>query len=310
MRGCRIVLAAGWLAMAPPALAMPERCPAVPTRPVSAAAQRDIAGRSAQMAAARERGDVPARLAHYAADSLTMVDYQRPLYGPSQAKLYYAMLGEREKLTGFTQTPAEYLALEGDVLERGTFRAGFAGGAPAREGRYMHLWRRQADGSWRLKVELWGYASRTEDPAPYRLGRPLPTGIAAQPGDPGLGAELERIHAAEARAVQTHDISRIDSFAPDAVFVPYADSAKVGIAVIRPYMTDYIVQGRGATFDSVRTWNLGFEQRGAYVIEYPKFEVVWRSGANSGTVSGGGLRIWRREPDCSLKTIRQMGTHD
>lgn len=310
MRGCRIILAAGLIAIAPPALAMPEHCPAIPNKPVSAAAQRDIAGRSAQMAAARERGDVAARLAHYATDSLTMVDYQRPLYGPSQAGLYYAMLGEREKLTTFAHTPAEYLALEGDVLERGTFRAGFAIGVTARDGRYMHLWRRQADGSFRLKAELWGYASRIEDPAPYRLAAVLPAGIAAPPGDPGLAAELGRIHAAEARAVQTHDIARIDTFAPDAVFVPYADSAKVGIAVIRPYMTDYIAQGRGAAFDSVRTWNLGFEQRGAYVIEYPKFEVAWRSGANSGTVSGGGLRIWRREPDCSLKTIRQMGTHD
>jgi ketosteroid isomerase-like protein len=313
MIGRRELAAAGLacLALQPAAAAIdpPAPCTAAISAPLPPDARRDVERHSASMAAARERGDVAARLAHYAPDSITMVDYQRRLYGPSQARLYYAMLADRQKIARFTQEPLELLRIETDILERGNFEIRFVEGQP-RKGRYLHLWRQQGDKSYRLRTEIWGYATATEDPAVYRLGQTLPRRRAAPAGDPALGAELDRLHAIEARAVQTHDPARIDTFVSDAVYVPYAQEAKVGIGEIRPFLTDYIARGSGATFDSVRTWNEGYEKRGGYVIEYPNFEVAWRAGANSGVVSGGGLRIWRREPDCSLKTWRQMGTHD
>jgi ketosteroid isomerase-like protein len=312
MIGYRKLAAAGiaCIALQPAAAMYPQvPCTARISAPLAPEARRDVTRRSALMAAARERGDVTARLTHYAPDSISMVDHQRRLYGPAQARLYYAMLADRQKIARFAQEPLELLPIEADVLERGNFEIHFVEGQP-RKGRYLHLWRRQADGSYRLKAEVWGYATATEDPAVYRLGQTLPGGRAAPAGDPALGAELDRLHAIEARAVQTHDPARIDTFVSDAVFVPYAQEAKVGIGEIRPFLTEYIARGSGATFDSVRTWNEGYETRGGYVIEYPNFEVAWRAGADSGVVTGGGLRIWRREPDCSLRTWRQMGTHD
>jgi ketosteroid isomerase-like protein len=315
MIGRRKILAAAALCVSvQPVAATPSATPLCHSRasaPLAPEARREIAQRSAKMAEARASGNVAARLAHYAADSITMVDHQRRLYGPSQARLYYAMLAAREKIAGFTQEPVEFLPLEEDVLERGVFRVSFAGAdAQSRKGRYMQLWRRQMDGSYRLKAEVWGYSAAIDNPDAYRLDEALPGSRAAPVAEPELGAELDRLHVAEALAVRTHDPARIDTFVPDAVFVPYAEEAKVGIEQIRPFLAAYIARGSGATFDSVRTWNEGYERRGAYVIEYPKFEVAWRAGADKGVVSGGGLRIWRREPDCSLKTWRQMGTHD
>lgn len=303
------------LACAAPAnAAEPQRCTASPTIAPASAADAEIARRSAALAAARLSGDVAARIAHYAPDSVTMADYQPRLFGPAQAERYYRTLAARQRVTRFEQLPAERIALGADVLERGNFRIALvtvaSGAEQQHEGRYMHLWRRQPDGGFRLKAEVWGYSGRIADPAIYTLGEPAPAGRAAPPGDPALGRELDALKAAEAREVQTHDVARIDRYAADAVLIPFAEPPMVGLEAIRAHLAPYIERGRGATFDSVRIWNDGYEARGNYVIEYPRFEVAWRAGGDGGLVSGSGLRVWRREADCRLMTIRQMGTHD
>lgn len=124
-------------------------------------------------------------------------------------------------------------------------------------------------------------------------------------------AELARLNALDAEAVKAHDApAKFARYAQDGVYMPFADTPKVGIDEIRAHLTAYTDQGRGVMFDSVRVWNEGFEVLHGYVVEYPKFEVRWRNGADSGVVSGGGLRLWRRDADCSLKLLRQIATHD
>lgn len=92
--------------------------------------------------------------------------------------------------------------------------------------------------------------------------------------------------------------------------MPFADTPKIGMDQIRPYLTAYTEGSRGVSFDSVRIWNAGFEDHGDWVIEYPKFRVEWRTPAQSGSSQGGGLRLWKRMPEGSLKLHRQLATHD
>ena len=98
--------------------------------------------------------------------------------------------------------------------------------------------------------------------------------------------------------------------ADDAVIMPFADTPKSGMAEIRPYLTQYTANGAGITFDDVRVWNIGFEVFGDYVVEYPKFHVDWRFPGQKGVTKGGGLHLWKRQPDGGLKRFRQIGTHD
>jgi ketosteroid isomerase-like protein len=126
-----------------------------------------------------------------------------------------------------------------------------------------------------------------------------------------IEAELARQNRLDAEAVRNHDTAaKVAKYAADAIYMPFADTPKIGIDEIRTHLTAYTDQGRGVTFESVRVWNEGFEALDGYVIEYPKFEVRWRNGADFGVVSGGGLRLWRREADGSLKLLRQIATHD
>lgn len=298
------------------AVAAAQVCGATPRQPASAALVEEIRRRNAERAATWLSGNIERRMVHYAPDSVSNPDYQPRLYGPGSIARYYRVLASRQRVSAQAFRTTEIIPLSDDsALELGRFDvtyAAAAGGASVnRQGRYANLWRRQPDGALKLKAEVWGYLGRIEDPATYSLGEAETAGRAARPGDPRIEAELTELNRLDAEAVRTYDAAaKVARYADDAVLMPYADTPKVGIGEIRAHLVRYTEQGRGATFESVRVWNEGFEVLDGYVVEYPKFEVRWRSGEASGIASGGGLRLWRRQADCSLKMFRQIATHD
>jgi len=285
-------------------------------RQVQADVAAEIQRRNAELSATWLSGDIDRRMVHYAPDSISNPDYQSRLYGPTSIARYCQVLASRLRVSAYARRATELIALSDEtMLELGRFEttcAPAAGGASRTlQGRYANLWRRQSDGALKLKAEVWGYLQRIDDPAAYSLGERETAGRAAPPGDPKVEAELAGLNRLDAEAVRTYDVAaKIARYADDAIYMPYADTPKIGIGEIRAHLVGYTEQGRGVTFESVRVWNEGFEVLDGYVVEYPKFEVRWRNGADSGTVSGGGLRLWRREADGSLKMFRQIATHD
>lgn len=289
---------------------------AEPPRQVPVALAAEIQRRNADLSAAWLSGDVERRMVHYAADSISNPDYQPRLYGPGSIARYHRVLASRQRVSAYARRTIEILPLDAEsALELGRFDLTYAlladGAWHTLQGRYANLWRRQPDGALKLKAEVWGYFVRIDNPASHSLGERETAGRAAPPGDPAIEAELDRLNALDAEAVKTHDAAaKIARYADDAVFMPYADTPKVGIDDIRTHLVRYTEQGRGVVFESVKVWNEGFEVLDGYVVEYPKFEVRWRNGADSGIVSGGGLRLWRRQADGALKMFRQIATHD
>jgi S-formylglutathione hydrolase FrmB/ketosteroid isomerase-like protein len=252
----------------------------------------------------------------YRADATSMPDYQPALYGTAQITAYHRAIGERRRVTGYVPVTTEIFDLGTSILEIGTFTITWsvAGGAVEEErGKYAHIWGVEADRSLRLKTDVRGYFRPLPNPAAFFVAMPNDEAPARAPAsaDPELERVLRARNDRNAIAVQTYDAeTKIADYADDAVIMPFADTNKTGIGEIRPYLIAYTNGGRGVTFDSVRVWNVGFEDFGRYVIEYPKFRVAWRSADASAVVKGGGLRLWRRRPDGSLELLRQIGTHD
>lgn len=297
------------LAGATPVEAAPQACMMPPAAIVPQSLTAEIARQNQSLAAARLSGNIDALMAHFAPDSVFMPEHQPRLFGRDRGAAYYRAFAARLPTTGYALTPADILPLADGALEWGTLKVRY-GESPALDGKYLHLWRREKDGTLKLKAEVWGYLAPLADPASHWFAEVSGGGAPTGKQDAGIAAELAVLHAADARSVQSHDFTRIDQYAQDAVYLPFADRPQVGLPAIRAHLTPYIERGRGATFDSVRVGNDGFEALDGYVVEYSKFEVRWRAGEAAGTTSGGGLRLWRREADCSLKLIRQVGTHD
>lgn len=309
----RLLPGAILLALAWPVQAQSQSCTPSAALPVSSALAEEIARQNAEMAAAWSAGDAERLIAHFAPDSLIMPEHQQRLFGPDQGGEYYRALFSRLDMTRYSAATADILALPKGALEWGTFELEYvpvAGGTELTTGgKFMHLWQRQQDGTLKLKAEVWGFLAPLGEAASHWL---IDAPAAVSPvgrGNPALRAELDARNAASSEAVRAHSTSRIDEYAKDAVYLPYADRPQIGLAAIRAHLVPYIEAGRGASFDSVRQWNDGFEEFGAFVVEYPNFEVRWRAGEASGVTSGAGLRLWRREADCSLKLLRQAGTH-
>ncbi|TGX52878.1 nuclear transport factor 2 family protein [Sphingomonas gei] len=260
--------------------------------------------------------DPDARAHLYRPDAMSTPEYQPALYGTAQIAAYHRAMRERRRVTGYVPVPSEVLDLGNVAVESGTFTVTWAlpnGTTEEERGKYLNVWAMEPDGSLRLKADAWGYFRPLADPAAFFVA--LPQGDAParrrSVADLRLARTLQARNDRNAIAVRTYDAeAKIADYADDAVIMPFADTNKTGIGEIRPYFIAYTNGGRGATFDSVRVWNVGFEDFGSYVLEYPKFRVAWRSAGASGVVKGGGLRLWRRRTDGSLELLRQIGTHD
>lgn len=252
----------------------------------------------------------------YRPDAMSMPDYQPALHGTAQIAAYHRVLGQRRQVSGYVPVTSEIFDLGKAIVEIGTFTINWSLPTGAKEeerGKYVHIWGVEADGSLRLKSDVRGYFRRLPNPAAFFVDLPQGDISTERPSaaDPELERTLRARNMRNAEAVRNHDAeAKIADYADDAVIMPFADTNKTGIGEIRPYLIAYTEAGRGVTFDTVRVWNVGFEDFGTYVIEYPKFQVNWRSSDVSGVVKGGGLRLWRRRADGSLALFRQIGTHD
>lgn len=283
---------------------------------VPAAAQtvaQRVAEASRAQAAAISANDIDARLRLYRPDARSMPDYQPALHGTGEIEAYQRALLARRRVTRYEQVPGDTIDLGDAAVETGSFTIAWRladGSTQEERGKYANVWAVEPGGGVKLKADIWGYFRPLPDPSAFFVAMPE-SAPAPGPVDPKLAEELNAKSAAMATAVRAHDPApQIAMYTDDAIFMPFAMEPKAGIAAIREHLTTYVNAGRGAAFDSVEVWNTGFERHGGWVIEYPKFRVRWRAGDQSGVAKGGGVRLWRREPDGSLKLHRQIGTHD
>ncbi len=257
--------------------------------------------------------DVDKRAALYRADARSMPEYQPVLQGTRQIAAYHRAMRARREVLSYVPVTSEVFDLGDTLIEIGTFTTRWSDRADEERGKYAYVWGVERDGSLRLKADTWGYFRPLADPAGFYTAIPESSSAPIPPAadDRPLGEFLRAHNDRDAEAVRTKDVeAKLVDYTDDAVFMPFAETPKHGMAEIRPYLTAYTAAGSGATFRDVRVWTLAFENHGAWVIEYPRFRVDWAAGGQSGIVKGGGIRLWQRQADGSLKLHRQIGTHD
>ena len=111
------------------------------------------------------------------------------------------------------------------------------------------------------------------------------------------------------KAVVQHDASLFSRcYADDAILLPNYGKAYRGRAEIDPYAVDHFAHF--PVFEKLDIRNDRVDESGGFVIEYASHVANWRNGDASGVNTGKNLRIWRREPDHSLKIIVQLGAYD
>lgn len=75
------------------------------------------------------------------------------------------------------------------------------------------------------------------------------------------------------------------------------------------YLTEYTSRG-AVNIDTISLGTLYYEYSEDYVMEYGTFKVKWSAETYSGRAEGKGIKLWKRQPDKSLKIFRHAGSHD
>ncbi|WP_378172521.1 hypothetical protein [Aquimarina sp. SS2-1] len=63
-------------------------------------------------------------------------------------------------------------------------------------------------------------------------------------------------------------------------------------------------------FEELDIRNNHIDDLGTYIVNYASHIANWRNNEYSGISTGKGIKIWRREPNGSLKIVRQIATYD
>ncbi|MBP2157696.1 MULTISPECIES: nuclear transport factor 2 family protein [Asticcacaulis] len=271
------------------------------------AGNKGLAEARSRLSDAIRNNDVTGRTALYLRDARSLPEYQPALYGVDTIRAYHQALLARKRVIDYRAAPAEVIDLGGAAIETGIFDIAWQDG-PREAGKYLILWS-LTSGTPRIMADAWGYLRPLPDPQAFHVDLP-PGQPPAMSADPEIKRQLDDLNRRNAEAVRRKDAeTQIGFYTEDAIFMPFADRPKSGIAAIAAHLRRYVQNGSGATFDTVEVWNDGFEAFPAHVVEYSRFRVRWRAREASGVVTGAGIRLWKRMPDGELKLHRQIGTH-
>lgn len=271
------------------------------------AGDNGLAKAQSRLSDAIRNNDVAGRMALYLRGARSLQEYQPALYGADAIKAYHHALLSRKSVTDYRAAPADVIDLGGAAVETGTFDITWQDGQ-REAGKYLILWSFKSE-TPRIVADAWGYLRPLSEPQVFFVD--LPSG---QPPATSANLEIKRqlddLNQRNAEAVRRKDAeTQIGFYTEDAVFMPFADTPKSGIAAIAAHLRRYVENGGGATFDTVEVWNEGFEVFPGHIVEYARFRVHWRTTDASGVVTGGGIRLWKRMSDGQLKLHRQIGTH-
>jgi ketosteroid isomerase-like protein len=210
----------------------------------------------------------------------------------------------------------DVLDLGARVVEAGRFTARYARKSDGQKyeliGKYVDLWAKAADGSLSLITQAWNYDQGVPIGDELRFAEVPAITAAFQPRVPvttngrlelaALGLLIEKA------VIQHDDLLFVRCYADDAIMLPNYGPACRGRAEIDAYAAPHFQHF--SVFEKLDIRNDRVDEFDGIIVEYASHVANWRRGDSSGVNTGKNLRIWRRQPDHSLKIIVQIGAYD
>jgi len=177
------------------------------------------------------------------------------------------------------------------------------GKAVFEEGKYLSVWRKQADGTWKIAVDLGNpglpFPEGTEPPAAVREAAGAP---------PSRGAEAEEASLRQADAAFEKAVAErgadgcVEFFADDGILYDYGRPVAVGPQAVRAVVSAILEGG----ISSLAWEPLGVELSGdaSLGMTYGGFETKGKGEDGQEKVSQGQYAtVWRKLPDGSWKVV-------
>ncbi len=260
----------------------------------------------------------PEPLLSYFADGIRLMpEFQKTVMGKSNVLGYHKAFAERLKVQSYDRTAIEMLDLGAQVLEIGTLCLTFSAKATGEEhtlnGAYLNLWQKAAGGRLQLITEAWNY-DRWYDGADQLLRFETVPAVHTAflpnvPVNSSISFELAALNRLLDATVTQHDGKVWAQFyADDAMLIPNHQPIQNGRKAIDEYIEKHAVEL--PVFEELDIRNNRIDNLGGYVIEYAGHIASWKNRGTTGVGLGKNIRIWRREPDHSLKLFRSIVMYD
>ncbi len=252
-------------------------------------------------------------ISYYTSDAICMPEYQTMLAGTTEIKAYYNEIFQRQKIKSFNRKTEEIIQLNQTIIEIGTFTKKYSNHSDTlriQQGKYWTIWKTDSGNNLKITGESFGFTHSIKNPSELvylNQAQPDESEVLLKKQIP---LELKAYNALMEKGVRTRNGDlRSSFFAEDAVIMPFAEPTVKGIDRIKPYLNGYSNRGT-ITLQAVMCYTYDFEYADNYVLEYDMFKVKWSRENQEGRTEGKGIRIWKRQPDHSLKLYREIGTHN
>ncbi len=139
-----------------------------------AAVRKTIEEASAASAQAMMTGDVEKSVANYADDAISMPPNNEPLKGKEAIKAWTVEMSKMAKMTAVNFGTVEVDASGNIAYEVGTYDMTMempGMGEMRDKGKYMSIWKKQSDGSWKVHADIWNTNTPMPMPEPPKKGK-------------------------------------------------------------------------------------------------------------------------------------------
>lgn len=254
---------------------------------------------------------------NFYADSVRLMPaFQPTMHGKENAGKYYNAWLHRFKIQSCSRQTLEIINIGGRVIETGTFRTIVRPGSSQADqtlaGKYIAIWLKVA-GNIFLFTEAWNYDSyygEFHQQLKFDEVSAVVVAFGTQaPVDDPISFELAALNQFHGITVSAGDASRWSQFfADDAILMANYFPSLNGRHAIDEYIRMHVKEL--PVFEKLDIRNDRIDVIGEFIIEYASHVANWRAGEFSGVSTGKNLRIWKRQPDCSLKMFRQIAMYD
>jgi ketosteroid isomerase-like protein len=246
-----------------------------------------------------------------------MPPFQKTVLDKENALLYYQAFRSRFDVLSYMRKELEILDLGKQILETGTFlitvRLKKDGQEYSLAGKYIDIWQKHNEGKLLLITQAWNFDEYNErfheqlrfDSVPGVHAAMLPN----VPVTDAISFELAALNRLLDETVTDHDSATWSLYyAGDGMLLPNYHAICHGKKAIDSYIGDHIDEL--PIFEELDIRNDRIDYLGKYIIEYASHIASWKNGSSSGVNMGKNIRIWRREPDHSLKLFRSISMYD
>lgn len=246
-----------------------------------------------------------------------MPPFQETIFGQANAVLYHNAFFERFKVASYERKEVEIIDLGSQVIEVGVFSMQLSLISSSEifdiAGKYLNIWKKASDGKLFLITDAWNFDQYYEKLHSHLKFKDIPSVTTAfQPNvliNSNLKFELAALNKLLHYAVSAHDAAVWSQFYTDdsmllANYVPLLKGKKAVDEYIKAHTAALPI------FENLDIRNDRVDDLGNYIIEYASHIASCKNGDWSGVSTGKNIRIWRREPDHSLKLFRSITMYD